>query len=281
LDIELLKTFMEVRNTRHFGRAADNLFITQAAVSARIKQLEELLGVTLFIRSRNNIQLSREGERLVPHAETMLMAWARARQDVAVEAPGASQIHLGVRTGIWNPVLQKKLYAIQRGLPEVVLRVESHPPDAVLRMLLDRTLDLAVMHEAPNLPELTCVPVGRLTLQLFSSRPRQSWQDAVAADYVYVDWGQGFARFHAKRFGEQLLPVVRTNIPELAVDYLTARGGACYLPASMRRKLGGLGLHPVRDAPAFERELTAAYRTSIQHRELIEKLLGYFSNSEL
>ena len=41
MDVKVFKTFLEVANTRHFGRAADNLFITQAAVSARIKQLEE------------------------------------------------------------------------------------------------------------------------------------------------------------------------------------------------------------------------------------------------
>ena len=45
MDIALLKTFLEVAKTRHFGRAAENLYITQAAVSARIKQMEEDLGV--------------------------------------------------------------------------------------------------------------------------------------------------------------------------------------------------------------------------------------------
>ena len=65
MDIELLKTFLEVKNTRHFGKAADNLYLTQAAVSARVKQLEDYFGIKLFIRSRNNIQLTAEGERLV------------------------------------------------------------------------------------------------------------------------------------------------------------------------------------------------------------------------
>ncbi|MFT7130916.1 MAG: DNA-binding transcriptional LysR family regulator [Gammaproteobacteria bacterium] len=37
MDIELLKTFLEVQNTRRFGRVAENLYIMQAAVSARIK----------------------------------------------------------------------------------------------------------------------------------------------------------------------------------------------------------------------------------------------------
>jgi len=37
VDIELLKTFLEVNRTRHFGKAAEHLFLTQSAVSARIR----------------------------------------------------------------------------------------------------------------------------------------------------------------------------------------------------------------------------------------------------
>ena len=40
LDTDLLKTFLEVTKTRHFGRAAEHLFLTQSAVSFRVRQLE-------------------------------------------------------------------------------------------------------------------------------------------------------------------------------------------------------------------------------------------------
>ena len=44
MDIDLLRTFVEVSSTRHFGKAAQNLFVTQSAVSARIRLLERTLG---------------------------------------------------------------------------------------------------------------------------------------------------------------------------------------------------------------------------------------------
>jgi len=47
VDTELLKTFLEVSRTRHFGRAAEALYLTQSAVSFRIRQLENQLGVNL------------------------------------------------------------------------------------------------------------------------------------------------------------------------------------------------------------------------------------------
>lgn len=281
MDLELLKTFIEVRNTRHFGRAAENLFITQAAVSARIKQLEEILGVPLFVRSRNNVHLSREGERLVPHAESVLLAWSRARQDMVVEESGGSQIHIGLRSGIWCSALQKKLDSIENGLAEVTLRVESHPAEQVSRLLVDRTLDLALLHDPRSLPELTSATVGELTLQLFCSRRGQSWPLATIENYVYLDWGQRFANFHARYIGDKFVPVIRTNLPALAVEHLGSYGGACFLPSSMRAQLAKRGVYPVKEAPQFSRALVASYLTSSQQRELIEKILGFLKDTRL
>ena len=84
MDLELLRTFLEVNRTRHFGEAAEALHLTQAAVSARIKQLESLLGVRLFDRLRRDICLTPEGHRLVRYADLLIAEWRKARQDVAV-----------------------------------------------------------------------------------------------------------------------------------------------------------------------------------------------------
>lgn len=70
MDTELLKTFPEVSRTRHFGRAAEALYLTQSAVSFRIRQLENQLGVNLFTRHRNNIRLTTAGAP--PYAETLM-----------------------------------------------------------------------------------------------------------------------------------------------------------------------------------------------------------------
>lgn len=82
MDTELLKTFLEVQKTRHFGKAAENLYLTQSAVSFRVRQLEQSLGVTLFNRFRNNIQLTAAGELLLPHAQAVLTAIAAAKQQL-------------------------------------------------------------------------------------------------------------------------------------------------------------------------------------------------------
>lgn len=277
MDTELLRTFLEVRNTRHFGRAASNLFLTQAAVSARIRQLEAALGVTLFVRERNNIRLSSEGERLVPHAETVLMALARARRDMSLEDPGAFPVHLLVRGGIWTPVLQEKLDALLAAQPDLLLRLDSRQSDVIVRMLLDRAADIALLFEAPDLPELECAAVGDISLRLYSTRRRDTVQNALAGNYVYVNWGSAFARFHSRRFGEHGVTRLQTNMIDVARDYVEKQGGACYLPESQRRSLADRGLHPVADAPEFERQLHMAWHAGAVRRDVLESLAEGFS----
>ena len=278
MDIELLKTFLEVRRTRHFGKAAENLFLTQAAVSARIRQLERLLGVKLFIRSRNNIQLTSEGERLVGHAQTVLLAWSRARQELALETGQISQLHIGVRTGLWCPALQDRLEVLHKDIPGLVLRTEGHMSDAAVKMLLDRTLDVAISYDPPNLPEFKLREIGTLSLHLYSKKRNTRLPEVLEHNYVYMDWGSAFARFHARQLGEDVLPVLRTNISESAGAFIRNHGGAAFLPCSIAEQVK---LHRVEDAPSYERKLHAAYRSNSDKLKLIESVLDVFEGLEL
>lgn len=276
----MLKTFLEVRKTRHFGKAAENLFLTQAAVSARIRQLEQLLGVKLFVRSRNNIQLTSEGERLVSHAQTVLLAWSRARQELALDTGQSSQIHIGVRSGLWNSALQSRLQKLHEQMPQVTLRTEGHLPDAAVKMLLDRTLDIAISFDPPNLPEFKLRAIGQVNLALYSAKRQLNAETALAEGYVSVDWGSAFARFHATRFGESLLPVLRTNLGESAAEFICDNGGAAYLPSSLTKK-SRRRLFKVADAPVYKRQLHAAYRSNSDRLSLIEEVLDVFDGLKI
>ena len=101
MDTELLKTFLEVSRTRHFGRAAEALYLTQSAVSFRIRQLENQLGVNLFTRHRNNIRLTAAGEKLLPYAETLMNTWQAARKEVA-NTSRHNEFSIGASASLWE-----------------------------------------------------------------------------------------------------------------------------------------------------------------------------------
>ena len=152
--------------------------------------------------------------------------------------------------------------------------------DAAVKMLLDRTLDIAISYDPPNQPEFKLREIGSINLQLFSSDRKATVESALADSYVYVDWGSAFARFHAKRFGETVLPALRTNIGESASAFIRSNGGAAYLPDSIAC-LHARKLHLVGGAPDYSRKLHAAFRSSSDKLALIESVLDVFEGLEI
>ncbi len=278
MDTELLRTFLEVRSTRHFGRAADKLCITQAAVSARIRQLEELLGATLFKRTRNNIHLSAEGEQLVPHAEAVLLAIARARQDIQTGRDQARCLRLGLLSGLWSPVLQNKLAQLMDAKPELTLNVESLASGDLQRRLLEQSLDAAICYDPSGMPELDALAIGELTLDLYRARPAGAGCEAAA---VYLDWGPAFARFYRCDGEEQAAPRLATNLVDLAVAHLARYGGDCYLPRSYKGQLVQAGIKPVRSAASFKRPLNYVFHSSSPQSGLVREVAGLFGGLKL
>lgn len=273
MDIELLRTFLEVKNTRHFGKAAENLYLTQAAVSARIKQLENILGAPLFTRFRNNLQLTVTGERLVNHAETILIAWERARQDVALRKRQKQVLSLGGTSGLWDLILQDALHIIHRSLPSLALRAEAHSSETLIRNLMERTLDIALIYEPAKMSELESIPMPATTLVLVSNMPSQPVEMVQHQGYVAVDWGMAFQMNHAQHFPEASPPVLHTSLARIALDFILTHGGCAYLPTRMIADQLNKCLWPVEGAPVISRPIYACHHKENTHTEEITSIL--------
>ena len=272
MDTELLKTFLEVKNTRHFGRAAENLYITQAAVSARVKQMEAYLGVPLFIRIRNNIQLTAEGERLVPHAETILLSWSRARQDVALKEEQKDQLIIGSTAGLWNYAFQGKLSSIYSKFPEIAIRAVADNPDDLLRMVAERTLDIAILFDAPKIPNLTTVTTSKLKLVLASTIPGVTLKNALRENYIYVDWGTAFNMFHAKKFSETSPSILHTTMASIAESFMEGSPSTAFLPESLVKNSSVSNIHVVDRSPSFSRDIYLIYPKNTERLDLINQV---------
>ncbi len=258
MDTELLKTFIEVQRTRHFGKAAENLYLTQSAVSFRIRQLEQQLGVNLFSRYRNNIQLTAAGERLLPHAEAMLTALQRAKQDVAVSADQAIQLSIAATANVWDAFLLQGFISIQQALPDLSWRAESMGKDQIARQILERYLDLAILFDAPKVDEMQIDKLGDIKLLPVTTFTDNRVTAAMQRQYILVDWGTAFEMQHARCFPELPPPHLRTGSARIALELMQQAGGSAYLPDIMVHKLlAQNSLRLIKDAPVMTRELFA------------------------
>jgi DNA-binding transcriptional LysR family regulator len=277
MDTELLKTFLEVNRTRHFGHAAENLYISQSAVSARIRLLEDIVGVPLFSRTRNDIQPTPAGQKLVRHAERILNSWNRARQDIALTEDARVSLAVAGVPSLWDIALQDWLHWVHRELTHIGVTAEAQSQELSLRQLMDGTLDLAFLFESPQMAQLLVSEVFRVPLVMVSTRPNLEPQEAISEDYVLVDWGTSFGIAHARHFPEMPPPAVRIGLGRIARSFLLECGGTAYLAKPMiDQELSENRLFLVQDAPEIDRLAYAVYPLASDKREVVERTLSYF-----
>jgi DNA-binding transcriptional LysR family regulator len=279
VDTEVLKTFLELSRTRHFGRTAENLYLTQSAVSARIRLLEQTLGLRLFTRDRHNIQLTQAGARFLAHAEAIVNAWNRATQDTALEE-GRVALSIGGMFSIWDTVLQRWLHGLHTKLAQASFQAEAHGQETLSRRLLEGLLDVAFYFDPPMMPELMVREVAPIRLIMVTNRQGLSAHEAVhSSDYIMVDWGNAVAIAHGRNFPDMPPPRLRMNLGRMALAFLLERGGVAYIAKEMLDDyIERERLFTVADAPVIERMVHAAYPAAGIRRNLVEELLDRFND---
>ena len=277
MDIQLLRTFLELDRTRHFGKAAEALFVTQSAVSARIRLLEETLGVPLFIRRRNEIQLTSAGERLKRHAETIVTAWQRALTDTALDEERKLALSVGGMHTLWDCLLQQWIHRLHKQRPDIFLQAEAHGPEVLVKKVADSVLDVAFLFEPAHLEQLVVSEVALIPLIMVAGRPGMEVRTALREGYIMVEWGSSFTATHARHFPDAPLPTMRVNTGHVAMAFLLECGGCAYLPEQLvAEHLKTERLYKVNDAPVIDRRVYAVYQGYGERRVFVEETLAYF-----
>ncbi len=276
MDVKVFRTFLELAKVRHFGRAAENLYITQAAVSARIKQLESYFDTQLFIRDRNNIKLTSAGERLISYAEVMVTTLQQAKLELSLEDGKALQLTMGGTPNIWDAYLQNCLSIVTDFFGGYGFMAEVMGREMLSRSLLERTLDMAFAFDQIKADELNCKKVADVVLVLVSTE-QDSLDTVFEHKYVYVDWGTRFASEHSERHPKIPAPYLRTSTARIALDFILEKGGAAYLPVSLVEPFIANGqLYKVSGVEDWYRPIYLSYRkasTSVEAIKQVEEIV--------
>lgn len=266
MDIALARTFLEVASTGSFVAAADRLHLTQTAISARIRTLEEQLGRPLFVRNKAGARLTPAGTRFARYATTMVQLWERAQQQVALPPGREEGISVGGELSLWHPLMADWLIWMHRVCPEIALRAEVDNPARLLDGVQDGSLDLAVLYNPPERPGLVCELLAEEKLVMVTSSPDGTMQHD---QYVYVDWGPRFASNHEAAFADLGNAPVSISLGPLALTYLLTVGGAGYFRIGTARPFLVTGqLTLVEGAPAFSHSAFAVYAQQRENETL-------------
>jgi LysR family transcriptional regulator, flagellar master operon regulator len=257
MDIAAARTFLEVVKTGSFVGAAANLNLTQTAVSARIRVLEDQLDRPLFVRNKAGARLTPAGEQFQRFATTLVQVWERARHQVGVPGGREQAVTIGGEHNLWNPLVRDWLIWMRRECADVAVRLQIDAPDRLLEQVQDGVLDLALIYAPPRRPGVVAELLIEEQLVAVATRPGD---DSLGDDYVFVDWGPDFVASHQAAFPEAMGSAVSTNYGPVAVEYILSVGGTAYVRMEAARPHLEAGrLHLLEDLPSFSYSIHAVH----------------------
>jgi DNA-binding transcriptional LysR family regulator len=268
VEIGQVEAFLAVGTFGGFRRAADALRVTQPAISARIRALEQSLGVPLFVRSQTGLSLSAAGRAFRPHAEQLLHAVALARQAVHDLRPASgSALQIAAALSICTYVLPDVLKRFQAAHPKVMITVRSGHSKEVLEMVLGGQAEIGLARslqhpevETLSLRDDPLVLVARPDSQVARAR-RVRLEDVAGQPLVFFDRGSSdWTLTHGLFRRAGLVPNVVLEVETIeTAKRMVERGmGLAFLPhlavvnEIRRRRLVGLELS---DAEPLSRSL--------------------------
>jgi DNA-binding transcriptional LysR family regulator len=145
MTFEQLRTFLTVARMGGVRKAAEQMNISQPAVSTRISGLETYLGTELFSRVSTGVVLTRNGVLLRQHAEQIMEIMERIKADVMAVDSISSLLRLGVAETVAQTWLPDFLSELHRTFPRLNIEVSVDISQNLREMLMDRSLDLTIL----------------------------------------------------------------------------------------------------------------------------------------
>jgi len=260
MDINAARTFLEIVKTGSFANAAASLHITQTAVGARIRVLEQELGQALFVRHKTGAQLTLPGQKFLRFAISLVCLSEQAVRSIALPQGREIVVAIGAELSISSPLIPEWLKWMHQHCPEFALSARIDSADRLIDCIQDGTLDVAILYDAPR-------RTGLIAELLFEEKlvlARSSLSNGEGlADHVHIDWGDDFEHaFRASYPATETSPIAISYGP-LALDYILAVGGTGYFRRGFIRPYledGRLSL--VTNSPEFSYSAYAVHSTA-------------------
>lgn len=267
-----LKVFRVVADSLNFRRAAEELHLTQPAITSQIKTLEESLGLALFDRIGRDITLTRAG--------TTLLQYVRQLEVISNEAVAALaslggqegvELSIGASPTIAAYLLPSVLAQVLKDWPRLKVHVMVSSTNEVLHALTTRQIGIGLIEAPAFRPDLKCQVFDKDELTLIM-RPDHRWAkkavvkagELVHEPILLREVGSGMRRFveeYLERNGvlrQQLRTTVDMTSTEAIVSAVEAGIGIGFAPClalEKALKLGSVKTVPLENGP-IERDLS-------------------------
>lgn len=139
-----LEAFSAIARARSFKRAAEQLNLTQPAISKTLKELETILGVVVMERSRAGVTLTPQGEVFLQFAEQSTAALRHGLRSLRAADTAAGRLSIGTLPSVASSLLPRAVLDFTQTNPDTLLEVHEGPHHDLIARLRSGSLDIVV-----------------------------------------------------------------------------------------------------------------------------------------
>ncbi len=160
IEFSELHAFVVLANELHFRRASERLFLSQPALSKKIRRLEEKLKGALFVRSRRRVALTDAGKSFLPKAAKLLQDAENALRETQAAIDGrVGTLRIGFGIAELPEILPRTILRFRKLYPDVELQMREMPSPAQVSSLIESRLDVGILRLPVTDRKLMCVPL--------------------------------------------------------------------------------------------------------------------------
>lgn len=279
MEIRHLRTLATVADADSFASAAEQLFVTPAAASQQIRQLEAELGIQLFDRALRPPRLNAQAEVLVGRARELVEQFNDFKTS-ALESRLRGRLSIGSVNGITASLLPETLRSLTRRYPEVRVRIEEGSSRQLARRVKRRELDAAIISDIKNLPDsmekLSLFSEPLVVIENQASEAR-SWREVLQRDpFLKINTASGLGSLIAdslKRFRVRVDEAMELDSTDSLVQMTLAGLGSGVVPMGRvsAEAARSLRIFPFGE-PQVQRQVVLVQRSSKAPAELLRVL---------
>lgn len=261
MDIELARTFLEIIRSGSFMAASEQLHVTQTTITARVRNLESLLNCQLFIRGRQGVKLTDNGQHFVHYATQMVQTWEASLRSLPLPDGAHERLTLGAEISLWNPLLLDWLNQMRKTYPDLAIRAQVGEAEQLHSQLQQNLVDVILIHQPQYRAEWQVEQILEEKLILVASK-------AEPDPYIFIDWGTDFRQQHNTALPQYARSHLEVDLGPLALQAILQTGGRGYFRTRVVQPYLESGeLEEVAGAPQFTYPVFVAH--SRDHNALL------------
>ena len=237
MEIQQLRAFLSVAQTKNFTKSADLMYISQSTVTMRIKALEQSLGKRLFERDNRQVLLTPAGKELLDYARRIVELVDEGERKISLEERFETALVVGSLHSLWDYLLFPIMKDFQATYPKTALRfITGHSWD-IVQHILDGVIDFGVVYIPPSHAEIEVVEFKneeiKLVARVAHDFPHEIDLSALSTlPYIHMEWGPGYKQWFEECVGKQMFSL-QVDHASLYLQYLRRDNVMGLLPSAI------------------------------------------------